>query len=104
MTVTVEYTAETLTIIIEDDGSGYSPEILARIGEPYVTSRGRQAGADSAGLGLGFFIAKTLLERSGATVDFANRPAPDKGAVVRIRWPRTDFDEMGGPPGLLTAS
>jgi two-component system sensor histidine kinase RegB len=98
-----------VAVIISDDGPGFSPEVMARIGEPYVTSRGRQAGPESAGmepagLGLGFFIAKTLLERSGATVDFANRPAPDKGAVVRIRWPRADFDEMGGPPGMLTAS
>jgi two-component system sensor histidine kinase RegB len=107
--VAVRWSEQDVAVIISDDGPGFSPEVMARIGEPYVTSRGRpagpeSAGTESAGLGLGFFIAKTLLERSGATVDFANRPAPDKGAVVRIRWPRTDFDEMGGPPGLLTAS
>jgi two-component system, sensor histidine kinase RegB len=42
-------------------------------------------------LGLGFFIAKTLLERSGAALAFLNRPAPE-GAVVRVRWPRGDFE------------
>jgi signal transduction histidine kinase len=53
-------------IIVEDDGEGYSPDILTRIGEPYVTKRQRE---DSAGgLGLGLFIAKTLLERSGAVL------------------------------------
>ena len=41
---------------------------------------------------LGFFIAKTLLERSGATVDFENRQFPDHGAVVKIRWARDDFE------------
>ncbi len=107
--VAVRWSEQDVAVIISDDGPGFSPEVMARIGEPYVTSRGRPAGPESAGtepagLGLGFFIAKTLLERSGATVDFANRPAPDKGAVVRIRWPRADFDEMGGPPGMLTAS
>jgi two-component system sensor histidine kinase RegB len=60
-----------------------------------VTSRRREAGdTEESGLGLGFFIAKTLLERSGATVDFVNRPAPEKGAVVRVRWPRGDFDRL----------
>jgi two-component system sensor histidine kinase RegB len=43
-------------------------------------------------LGLGFFIAKTLLERSGATLAFLNRPAPEQGAVVRVRWVRGDFE------------
>jgi two-component system sensor histidine kinase RegB len=43
---------------------------------------------------LGFFIAKTLLERSGATLAFANRSAPEHGAVVRVRWDRADFDRL----------
>jgi two-component system sensor histidine kinase RegB len=43
-------------------------------------------------MGLGFFIAKTLLERSGATVALANRPAPGHGAVVHIAWPRAAVD------------
>jgi two-component system, sensor histidine kinase RegB len=43
-------------------------------------------------MGLGFFIAKTLLERSGADVSLANKPAPDHGAIVRISWPRARID------------
>jgi two-component system sensor histidine kinase RegB len=43
-------------------------------------------------LGLGFFIAKTLLERSGATLSFENRPPPERGAIVRLRWSRSDFE------------
>lgn len=86
VTVTVEYDAETLIIAIEDDGNGYSPDILMRIGEPYVTSRPRNETA--GGLGLGLFIAKTLLERSGATLVFGNRDVETPGARIRIEWPR----------------
>jgi two-component system sensor histidine kinase RegB len=46
------------------------------------------------GLGLGFFIAKTLLERSGATLEFENRAPPDRGATVRVRWGRSDFEQF----------
>jgi two-component system sensor histidine kinase RegB len=44
---------------------------------------------EASGLGLGFFIAKTLLERSGATVSLANQAPPRSGAIVRVSWPRT---------------
>src|SRR6266581_4122761 len=57
-----------VVIAIADDGPGFSPEVAGRIGEPYVTNRqGDRPGPDSeaSGLGLGFFIAKTLLERTG---------------------------------------
>jgi two-component system sensor histidine kinase RegB len=93
--VAVRWSEQDIAVTISDDGPGFSPEILARIGEPYVTSRRRDtAESEEAGLGLGFFIAKTLLERSGASLDFLNRPAPEKGAVVRVRWPRSDFDQI----------
>ena len=90
VTVTVEYSADTLTIVIEDDGNGYSPEILTRIGESYVTTRQRDDTA--GGLGLGLFIAKTLLERSGAALAFGNRDPETPGARVRVEWPRMLID------------
>ena len=66
---------------------------MRRIGEPYVTSRRRPAGeSEEGGLGLGFFIAKTLLERSGASLAFLNRQPPEHGAVVHVRWARGDFE------------
>lgn len=74
-----EWNAESLSISVQDDGPGFSPEILARLGEPYVSERGGRTG-----LGLGFFIAKTLLEATGATVRFDNR-----------RWKSGDFDAEG---------
>jgi two-component system sensor histidine kinase RegB len=50
--------------------------------------------SEAGGLGLGFFIAKTLLERAGATLEFENRAAPKRGAVVRVRWGRGDFEQQ----------
>jgi two-component system sensor histidine kinase RegB len=86
---------DSIEVAIRDDGSGFAPEIVDRIGEPYVTSR-RHSVADSEdephGLGLGFFIAKTLLERSGATLSYENRRPPEHGAIVKLRWSRSDFE------------
>jgi two-component system sensor histidine kinase RegB len=93
--VEAHWSDETVEVTISDDGPGFAPEILSRIGEPYVTSRRHQpndTGEESAGLGLGFFIAKTLLERSGTTLSFENRPLPEGGATVRLRWSRGDFE------------
>ena len=73
---------------------------MDRIGEPYVTSRRREhrsVDIEAGGLGLGLFIAKTLLERSGATLVFANRAAPERGASVRVCWARADFEEHPVP-------
>jgi two-component system sensor histidine kinase RegB len=97
--ITADWTGEDVAVTISDDGPGFAPEVLDRIGEPYVRSSKRRrmnAGSETTGLGLGFFIAKTLLERSGATVDFENRVYPDRGAVIRVRWGRTDFERPLG--------
>ncbi len=75
---------------VVDDGPGFQAEILDRIGEPYMTTR--PGGSDSGGgLGLGLFIAKTLLERSGADVAFRNASEQGKGAMVEVSWPRAIF-------------
>src|SRR5262249_61361004 len=81
-----------------DAGPGSAPEIRDGTGDPYVPTRprrlaeGEAADTETSGLGLGFFIAKTLLERSGATLDFENRAFPERGAIVRVRWDRSDFE------------
>jgi two-component system sensor histidine kinase RegB len=69
------------------------------LGEPYVTTRparpqGQTKDGEPSGLGLGFFIAKTLLERSGATIVLDNRERPQRGAIVRISWPRGVFERQ----------
>lgn len=100
--VVARWTAQDVVVTISDDGPGFAPEILRRIGEPYVTTRGgsRKGDADSDGLGLGFFIAKTLLERSGATMAFVNRRPPETGAIVRVRWTRVDYELEVELPGV----
>ncbi|WP_192179520.1 ActS/PrrB/RegB family redox-sensitive histidine kinase [Mesorhizobium amorphae] len=90
-TVTVRWSWDDdhVSFSIIDDGPGFPPEIIDRIGEPYMSTRqGNEAGG---GLGLGLFIAKTLLERSGATLDFRNSSGLGEGAVVQISWPRSVF-------------
>jgi len=94
---------DTVEVTIGDDGPGFAPDIMDRIGEPYVTTRRHKPDAAneiSAGLGLGFFIAKTLLERSGASLSFENRAFPHRGAVVTVRWSRHDFER---PPTLAAS-
>ena len=95
--VEARWTAAQVSITVTDDGPGFHENILDRLGDPFVTTRpGYGEGTDEAGrhegMGLGFFIAKTLLERSGATVSLANRPSPEHGAVVHIVWPRELID------------
>ncbi len=94
--VRLDWTAERLSVRIRDDGPGFPPGVLERIGDPFM--RGRSTGAralapdDEAprpgyeGMGLGLFIAKTLLERTGARLTFANDQGG--GAVVVVAWPR----------------
>lgn len=90
--VTARYDAERITVEVSDDGPGFAPDVIVRLGEPYVTSR--PAGEDSPsgheGMGLGFFIAKTLMERSGAKVTFGN--ARRGGATVQARWKRARLE------------
>ncbi|MCO6391596.1 ActS/PrrB/RegB family redox-sensitive histidine kinase [Aliihoeflea aestuarii] len=81
-----EWNATSVSLEVLDDGEGFSPEVLDRIGEPYMTKR--SAASAGGGLGLGLFIAKTLLERSGATVSFGNAHGPGQGAAVKVSWPR----------------
>ena len=94
VTVSARWTEQDVTIVLTDDGPGFASTVIGRIGEPYVTERGRgtSSGDAQAGLGLGFFIAKTLLERTGAALSLHNRAAPETGAVVRVSWPRRQFE------------
>ena len=92
--VSANWDQGSVNVTISDDGPGFPPEVMDRMGEPYVTSRRRRmrAAAETTGLGLGFFIAKTLLERSGATLALENRQFPQRGAVIHIGWDRADFE------------
>ena len=85
---------DTVEIVISDDGPGFAPDILKRIGEPYLSRRPISEETPNRGLGLGVFIARTLLERTGAKVTFTNRAFPDHGAVIQTSWPRVRFEAI----------
>jgi two-component system sensor histidine kinase RegB len=94
---TATWTADEVRIVIADDGTGFPPDVLEQLGEPFVTTRpsqswGEEAPDEHIGMGLGFFIAKTLLERSGARLELANRAVSPGGAVVTVVWPRDRFE------------
>jgi two-component system sensor histidine kinase RegB len=104
--IAAEWDSAWLHVVIEDDGPGFAPEIFERIGEPYVTSRpGHHALGDTEigprglgeheGMGLGFFIAKILLEQTGGSVRAVNDP--EGGARVEIRWARGVIDGAQPP-------
>ena len=81
-----------LTVTITDDGPGFPSELIARLGEPYLTTRPRDPdSAEPGGLGLGIFISKTLLERTGAKIRFENE-AGEGHARVRLVWPRAAIE------------
>jgi two-component system sensor histidine kinase RegB len=90
--------------------SGFAAEVLDRLGEPYVSQRrpepsAEEGGEDSVfGLGLGFFIAKTLLERSGARLSLINQAPPLHGATIKVAWTRSDFERPLASPPLEAAA
>src|SRR6201996_7590933 len=92
--VNASWNNEMVEIVISDDGPGIAPDMLKRIGEPYLSRRrsADETQGQHGGLGLGVFIARTLLQRTGAKVSFTNRVFPDHGAVVAIVWPRQRFE------------
>ena len=105
-TVVIEtrWSSDRIVLRIMDDGPGFPPDMIARIGEPFIRRRSgtadpRRPGYE--GMGLGLFIAKTLLERSGADLTFANG-AQTVGALVEVSWPRRALEpqETAKGPGL----
>lgn len=93
--VTCQWTKDQIFISVHDDGPGFSADVLARLGEPYVSQRRQAREPGKNGMGLGFFIAKTLLERSGARILFDNvawdDPAGAPGAWVHVSWRKQDL-------------
>lgn len=91
--IKVKWDGDKVTIIVADDGPGYPSGLLQKMGEPYISTRVHGHGGH---MGLGVFIAKTLLERIGARVTFSNRAGG--GAQVTIVWPRkAQIFEIGAP-------
>ena len=80
---------ENTEISIEDDGPGFSNDILSKIGEPYLKSFSKEKEVKS-GLGLGIFIGKTLLEKNFASVN-CNNSKIRNGAEIIIKWKNKDL-------------
>jgi two-component system sensor histidine kinase RegB len=108
--VDTDWTSAAISVRITDDGPGFPPQLIGRIGDPYVRLKPAQVTEglrkDYEGMGLGLFIAKTLLERTGAEMTFANasdpflspRERPERcGAIVIVKWPRSALE---APVGL----
>ena len=87
--ITINSDSEITEIIIEDDGEGFSKDILDKIGEPYIRSKEKNYN-NKSGLGLGIFIGGTLLERNFAKVTCRNSITRN-GAEVIIRWNNKDL-------------
>ncbi len=98
--LTATWSRSEVRIEIADDGPGFSPDVLGKAGEPYVTTRRRRGDALESGLGLGLFIAKTFLQRTGAQVSVAN--GPGGGARISLTWRRAVFE--GGQTQAYTGS
>jgi two-component system sensor histidine kinase RegB len=108
--VTAFWNDREIRVSVEDDGPGFAPDIIERIGEPYVTSRPGTYALDDTefspndaftgqqGMGLGYFIAKTLIEQTGGSIRARN--VARSGARVTARWPRGAIDG-DKPPGRL---
>ena len=95
--IDLDWSDTDVTLRIIDDGKGFAQEVKGRIGDPYLRARPSESvqRREYAGMGLGLFIAKTLLERSGAELSFANGTSGGRmnegstrtGAIVQVRWP-----------------
>ena len=85
--ISTRWTAAWAEVEVSDDGPGFSEALLDELGTPFISTRQGEEGH----MGLGVFIAKTLLERTGATVTFGNRRGATGGALVSVRWPNPVF-------------
>ncbi len=95
--IMAQWDQQTIRVTISDDGPGFAPNVLGRLGEPFVTTRAQVDagdGGEAQGMGLGIFIAKTLLERSNAIIILRNREPPESGACVEVVWKRAEFDAV----------
>ncbi len=104
--IDISWSADSVGVRITDDGGGFPLSVIGRIGDPYVRRRRQSEDRDRRpgyeGMGLGLFIAKTLLERSGAKLSFSNgrKPGhaswsgqPTGGAVVEVKWARSSIEQ-----------
>ena len=83
--LTANWTQDKLVITIDDDGNGFDPAVKNKLGQPYVTKRKKES--EAGGLGLGLFIASTLIERTQGRAKYLQ--SPSGGARISLTWPRS---------------
>jgi two-component system sensor histidine kinase RegB len=83
--VATRWDRDRIVVTVSDDGPGFPSHLLDRLGEPYLSTRG-----EVGYMGLGIFIASTLLKRTGATLSFFN--GEDGGARAQILWQRAAIE------------
>ena len=86
--VSLHSDSKQVKISISDDGPGFPEDVSRKIGQPYIATRSKDLDS-KAGLGLGTFIGKTLLERKKASLNFSN--LEEEGALVTITWKTSDI-------------
>lgn len=110
--IDLDWSPRDIRLQIIDDGPGFPAHLIGRIGDPFMRHRPRSDGGDPdrpqyEGMGLGLFIAKTLLERTGAQLRFSNATDPFLteeerplrcGAKIEVRWPRSQLEVGGNDP------
>lgn len=80
-------------LAVRDNGCGIAPDLIPRIFEPFFSTKGEHAEADSGqpwlrGTGLGLSVCQTLVSRMGGTIDV--RSQLDEGSTFAIAIPLTD--------------
>ena len=90
--ISIESDNINLLVIIDDDGPGFPEDIIKALGEPYIKTRSKRV-KNNAGLGLGTFLGKTLLERQSAIISFDNNGTLS-GARVKIKWRINDLSTL----------
>lgn len=93
VSIKIQSSDKEFIITCQDDGKGFSPSVLNRVGEPYISTRKNQDGH----MGLGIFIAIALLEQTGATL-IAKNIKGQKGAQIVVRWPRLAIEKLNQRP------
>ena len=96
VSVTIYWDRDVVTVEIADDGPGFPPHLIGRLGEPYLSTRA----GNQDHMGLGIFIAQSLLERSGATLNFDN--LIEGGAHVVISWNRANLETAARAQPLVS--
>jgi two-component system sensor histidine kinase RegB len=97
VSVTTDWDQTNVSVEVADDGPGFPAHLLGRLGEPYLSTRA----GDSNHMGLGIFIAQSLLERSGAELTFDN--LAEGGAHVVISWNRDNLQTEARPDAAAAA-